>query len=222
MKKRFMKNMKRFGCSFGLALIIIIIALLELLQISDEGFYNSTSRQSTVIDDPSTSSEEEKKVCRVIYDFTPQNEEEIEVNDISYMRTLDNISFCGEYINVLPKDQFQIRAGESVLIESRLGPDWCFGRVISPVGRPLPPRTIGRFPTTYVCIQEASIFLQITQIPYQIQSPLLTQCPSSFDLPCVDLPTNYAFPWSETVQFHEFQIVFRLVITSTNASIIVS
>ncbi|GMR41820.1 hypothetical protein PMAYCL1PPCAC_12015, partial [Pristionchus mayeri] len=102
----------------------------EYEKISDEGFYNSTSRQSTVIDDPATTNEEEKKVCRVIYDFSPQNDEEIE-----------------------------IRAGESVLIESRLGPDWCYGRVISPIGRTLPPQTIGRFPTTYVCIQEASIFL---------------------------------------------------------------
>ncbi|GMT18968.1 hypothetical protein PFISCL1PPCAC_10265, partial [Pristionchus fissidentatus] len=102
----------------------------EYEKISDEGFYNSNSRQSTVIDDPSLS-EEDKKVCRVIYDFKPQNEEEIE-----------------------------IRAGESVLIESRLGPDWCYGRVITPLGRSLPPQqTMGRFPTTYISMQEASIFL---------------------------------------------------------------
>ncbi|KIH57102.1 hypothetical protein ANCDUO_12711 [Ancylostoma duodenale] len=47
----------------------------DLVQISDEGFYNSSSRQTTVIDEPATN----MTLCRVLYDFEPKHDDEIEV-----------------------------------------------------------------------------------------------------------------------------------------------
>ncbi|VDO44175.1 unnamed protein product, partial [Haemonchus placei] len=86
----------------------------EYDKISDEGFYNSSSRQTTVIDEPATHS----TLCRVLYDFEPKHDDEI-----------------------------QVRAGECVVVEDRLGDDWLIGHVISEQGADY---KTGRFPTSYV------------------------------------------------------------------------
>ncbi|PIO74406.1 SH3 domain protein [Teladorsagia circumcincta] len=83
-------------------------------KISDEGFYNSSSRQTTVIDEPANHS----TLCRVLYDFEPKHDDEI-----------------------------QVRAGECVVVEDRLGDDWLIGHVISENGADY---KTGRFPTSYV------------------------------------------------------------------------
>ncbi|VDM69627.1 unnamed protein product [Strongylus vulgaris] len=46
----------------------------EYDKISDEGFYNSSSRQTTVIDEPATNT----TLCRVLYDFEPKHDDEIQ------------------------------------------------------------------------------------------------------------------------------------------------
>lgn len=83
-------------------------------KISDEGFYNSSSRQTTVIDEPATHT----TLCRVLYDFEPKHDDEIEV-----------------------------RAGECVVVEDRIGDDWLIGHVMSEKGDD---HKTGRFPTSYV------------------------------------------------------------------------
>ncbi|EYC22615.1 hypothetical protein Y032_0017g3456 [Ancylostoma ceylanicum] len=70
-------------------------------KISDEGFYNSSSRQTTVIDEPATN----MTLCRVLYDFEPKHDDEIEVH-----------------------------AGECVVVEDRIGDDWLIGHVITENG----------------------------------------------------------------------------------------
>uniref|UniRef100_A0A1I7W739 SH3 domain-containing protein n=1 Tax=Heterorhabditis bacteriophora TaxID=37862 RepID=A0A1I7W739_HETBA len=47
----------------------------EYDKISDEGFYNSSSRQTTVIDEPANTF----TFCRVLYDFEPKHGDEIPV-----------------------------------------------------------------------------------------------------------------------------------------------
>ncbi|WKY01460.1 hypothetical protein Q1695_015451 [Nippostrongylus brasiliensis] len=47
----------------------------EYDKISDEGFYNSSSHQTTIIDEPATHS----TLCRVLYDFEPKHDDEIAV-----------------------------------------------------------------------------------------------------------------------------------------------
>ncbi|KHJ86188.1 SH3 domain protein, partial [Oesophagostomum dentatum] len=73
----------------------------EYDKISDEGFYNSSSRQTTVIDEPATVA----TLCRVLYDFEPKHDDEIEIH-----------------------------AGECVAVEDRIGDDWLIGHVITEKG----------------------------------------------------------------------------------------
>ncbi|CAB3403681.1 unnamed protein product [Caenorhabditis bovis] len=91
-------------------------------KISDDGFYSNSSprRQSTAT---TTFSEPatQATICRVLYDFEPKHSDEI-----------------------------QIREGQCVLVEDRIGDDWLIGHVITqPGGGSINPKQ-GRFPTSYV------------------------------------------------------------------------
>ncbi|CAL2037824.1 unnamed protein product [Caenorhabditis brenneri] len=100
----------------------------EYEKISDDGFY-STATTTTSSSGPRTtttfSEPDEPTICRVLYDFEPKHADEI-----------------------------QIREGQCVLVEDRIGEDWLIGHVISqPDNSSIDPRS-GRFPTTYVSLRQ--------------------------------------------------------------------
>ncbi|CAI2348770.1 unnamed protein product [Caenorhabditis sp. 36 PRJEB53466] len=64
-------------------------------------------------------------ICRVLYDFEPKHADEI-----------------------------QIREGQCVLVEDRIGEDWLIGHVISQPDSSSIDRKSGRFPTTYVSLRQ--------------------------------------------------------------------
>ncbi|EGT45840.1 hypothetical protein CAEBREN_06523 [Caenorhabditis brenneri] len=100
----------------------------EYEKISDDGFY-STATTTTSSSGPRTtttfSEPDGPTICRVLYDFEPKHADEI-----------------------------QIREGQCVLVEDRIGEDWLIGHVISqPDNSSIDPRS-GRFPTTYVSLRQ--------------------------------------------------------------------
>uniref|UniRef100_A0A8R1EDG2 SH3 domain-containing protein n=1 Tax=Caenorhabditis japonica TaxID=281687 RepID=A0A8R1EDG2_CAEJA len=100
----------------------------EYERISDDGFYSAATTSS------STGGSQQQhqihqdpptdKICRVLYDFEPKHGDEI-----------------------------QIREGQCVLVEDRIGDDWLIGHVISQTDNSPVQMKSGRFPTTYVSFQ---------------------------------------------------------------------
>uniref|UniRef100_A0A1I7TFT0 SH3 domain-containing protein n=1 Tax=Caenorhabditis tropicalis TaxID=1561998 RepID=A0A1I7TFT0_9PELO len=96
----------------------------EYEKISDDGFYSTNTTSSSGLRTTTSFTEpEQPTICRVLYDFEPKHSDEI-----------------------------QIREGQCVLVEDRIGEDWLIGHVISqPDNSSIDPRS-GRFPTTYVSL----------------------------------------------------------------------
>ncbi|CAO4371164.1 unnamed protein product [Caenorhabditis nigoni] len=100
----------------------------EYEKISDDGFYSTTTTATSSSNGQRTTTSFNEPtapngptICRVLYDFEPKHADEI-----------------------------QIREGQCVLVEDRIGDDWLIGHVISqPDNSAIDPRS-GRFPTTYV------------------------------------------------------------------------
>ncbi|CAD6187999.1 unnamed protein product [Caenorhabditis auriculariae] len=91
-------------------------------KISDEGFYSSPSRQTTVIDDSAS-----QTLCRVLYDFDPKHEDEIPIR-------------AGQCVLV------EDRIGDDWLVGHVISdPNFSESQVV-PGSTP----ATGRFPTTYV------------------------------------------------------------------------
>ncbi|KAF1760581.1 hypothetical protein GCK72_008830 [Caenorhabditis remanei] len=103
----------------------------EYEKISDDGFYSTATTNTSSSGGARTtttfneSTSNSPTICRVLYDFEPKHSDEI-----------------------------QIREGQCVLVEDRIGEDWLIGHVISqPDNSSIDPRS-GRFPTTYVSLRQ--------------------------------------------------------------------